>query len=141
MDLRQIVNAILYVLCTGCAWRYLPKDYPKYKTVYHYFAQWRDDGTWHQVHERLRHQTMDPNRGVWPFPSPSLAVADSQSVSTAPMVHEHVGYDGAKKIKGRKRHLLVDSLGIVLTVVLTAAKVSKGAELKQLLHQTRRAWV
>lgn len=60
---------------------------------------------------------MDPNRGVRPFPSPSLAVADSQSVPTAPMVHEQVGYDGAKKIKGCKRHLLVDSLGILLTVV------------------------
>ena len=69
-----------------------------------------------------------------PFPYPSLAVADSQSVPTAPMINQSVGYDGAKKVKGRKRHLLVDSLGLVLAVVITAANISEGAGLKLLLN-------
>ena len=77
---------------------------------------------------------MDQNDGERPFPSPSLAVADSQSVPTAPMVSQEVGYDGGKRIKGRKRHILVDSLGILLAVVVTAANISEGAGLKQLLN-------
>ncbi len=72
-----------------------------------------------------------------PFPYPSLAVADSQSVPTAPMINQSVGYDGAKKVKGRKRHLLVDSLGLVLAVVITAANISEGAGLKLLLNETK----
>lgn len=68
VNLRHIINGILYILCTGCPWRYLPKDYPNSKTVYHYFAQWRDDRTWHQVHERLRQWTRTVEYDRFPLP-------------------------------------------------------------------------
>src|SRR6476661_208259 len=117
VNLRAVVNAILYVLCAGCAWRLLPNDFPKWKTVYHYFRAWRLDGTWveinHQLHQWVR-VIEERDR------SPSAAILDSQSVKTATPAAIEVGFDAAKHIKGRKRHLLVDTLGFVLIVVVTA---------------------
>lgn len=128
VDMRAIVNAILYILCAGCAWRMLPNDFPKWKTVYHYFRQWRIDGTWQRIHERLRQWVrVSQNRE----PSPSEAILDSQTVETATMVSQEVGYDSGKKIKGRKRHILVDTLGLLVVVVITAANVSEQAGAKQ----------
>lgn len=80
VDLRQVINAILYILCTGCPWRYLPTDYPNYKTVYYYFARWRDDGTWMQIHERLRQWNRSiehdrPPHRVWRWPTASPSPA------------------------------------------------------------------
>lgn len=139
VELRAVVNAILYILVTGCPWRYLPSSYPKWKTIYHYFATWRDDGTWPQVHERLRVWT---RVGVHQRQaSSSLAIVDSQSVPSAPMVAEKVGYDGGKKVKGRKRHVMVDSLGLLMVVVVTAANVADGEGLKQLVPKAKRLWV
>ncbi|MBN3895995.1 MAG: IS5 family transposase [Nostoc sp. NOS(2021)] len=132
VDMEAIVNAILYILCAGCAWRMLPKDFPKWKTVYHYFRQWRKDGTWLKIHERLRLWVrVSQNRE----PSPSEAIMDSQTVETATMVSKEVGYDSGKKIKGRKRHILVDTLGLVLVVVITAAGTSEQAGAKQVLSR------
>ncbi|MGI2909676.1 IS5 family transposase [Tolypothrix sp. VBCCA 56010] len=130
VDMQAIVNAILYILCAGCAWRMLPNDFPKWKTVYHYFRQWRKDGTWQKIHERLRLWVrVSQDRE----PSPCLAIMDSQTVETATMVSQEVGYDSGKKIKGRKRHILVDTLGLLLVVVITAADTSEQAGAKQVL--------
>lgn len=132
VDMEAVVNGIFYVLCSGCAWRMLPHDFPNWKTVYHYFRQWRKDGTWHNIHERLRmwvrvSQNLEP--------SPSEAIMDSQSVETATMISQEVGYDSGKKIKGRKRHILIDTLGLVVIVVITAASVSEQAGAKQILSK------
>ena len=100
VDIWAVLNAIFYVLVQGCKWRDLPGDFPAWQTVYTYFRNWRIDGTWIEIHDRLRLWTrVDHQR----LPSPSEAIVDSQSVETATMIHQAVGYDAAKKIKGRKR--------------------------------------
>lgn len=121
VDMQAVVNGILYILCAGCAWRMLPHDFPAWKTVYHYFRQWRIDGTWQRINEKLQQwvRVMEDREST-----PSAAVLDSQSVETATMVNIEVGYDGGKQVKGRKRHLLVDTLGLVVMVVVTAANVN-----------------
>ena len=132
--MREVINGIFYILVAGyhkgtmCAWHLLPHDLPKGKTVYHYFRQWRIDGDWQRIHERLRQWV----RAIEDrHPNPSAAIEDSQSVETATMIHPEVGYDGGQKIKGRKRHLLVDTLGLMMVVVVTAASLPErdGAKL------------
>lgn len=132
-DLREIVNAILYVNRTGIPWEYLPHDFPPFKTVYDYFAKWEADGTTEQVHDLLRDRTRRANaRAV----EPSAAVVDAQSVKTSGNVAEaSQGIDAGKKIKGRKRHLITDTLGLVLTVLVTAASVHDSAGGKQALTE------
>lgn len=121
VEIRAIVNAIFYIVVAGCAWRMLPQDLPKWKTVYHYFRAWRLDGTGEKMHE----QFVQWERVVQGHePVPSAASLDSQSVKTATPSALAVGYDGGKKIKGRKRRLRVDTLGLVMMVVVTAANVS-----------------
>lgn len=132
VDMQAVINAIMYILCAGCAWRMLPHDFPNWKTVYHYFRQWRKDGTWQQIHQRLRLWVrVSQNRE----PSPSEAMMDSQTVETGTMVSIDVGFDAGKKIKGRKRHIIVDTLGLLLVVVITAADVSEQAGAKQVLSK------
>jgi putative transposase len=140
VDMQAVINAILYILCAGCAWRMMPSDFPHWKTVYHYFRAWRIDGTWerlnHTLHQWVR---VSENRAV----SPSAAILDSQSVKTATPAAIEVGYDSAKQIKGRKRHLLVDTLGLVLMVVVSAANVPErvGAKLVLARLHSVRPWV
>jgi transposase len=128
VDIRAVVNAIFYIVVAGCAWRMLPHDFPKWKTVYGYFRAWREDGTWEAIHERfvLWIRVSEDREAV-----PSAASLDSQSVKTATPAALAVGFDGGKLVKGRKRHLMVDTLGLVMMVVVTAANVSdpKGAKL------------
>jgi transposase len=120
-DLREIVNAILYVNRAGCAWRLLPHDFPPYKTVYDYYAKWEKDGTAEVIHDLLR-RTVRERAGR--APGPSAALADAQSVKTSGNVPESSqGIDAGKKIKGRKRHLATDTLGLLLVVLVTAASV------------------
>lgn len=120
-DLREIVNAILYVNRTGIPWEYLPHDFPPYKTVYDYYAKWEADGTTQQVHDLLRDKTC---RAHGRSAQPTAAVVDAQSVKTSGNVPETgQGIDAGKKIKGRKRHLITDTLGPVLAVLVTAASV------------------
>jgi transposase len=135
--LRRIVEAILYLDRTGCAWRYLPSDFPPWKTVYGYFAAWRDDGTLTRLHDGLRAQArVVAGRTA----EPTAAVIDSQSVRAADTVPKATrGWDNAKKVNGRKRHIAVDTSGLLLTVVITAASVQDRAGARPLLWNLHRA--
>jgi transposase len=134
VDMWEILNAIFYVLCEGVRWRALPGDFPAWQTVYTYFRNWRKDGTWVQMHDRLREWTrIEAQR----HPSPSEAIIDSQSVKSAAMVSQEVGFDGGKLLKGRKRFMTVDTLGLVLRVLVTAANVGERSGGKQVLQQVK----
>jgi len=119
MDLRRVINGIFYVNKTGCQWRMLPKEFGPWETVYGYFCRWRRAGVWARVMDTLR-QWERQSQGR--LPEPSACCADSQSIKTATQ-GEDVGFDGHKKITGRKRHLLVDTLGLIIAVVVTAANM------------------
>src|SRR5215471_13949337 len=120
-DLREIVNAILYVNRTGIAWEYLPHDFPPHKTVYDYFAKWEKDGVIEAIHDALRGQV---RRAAGREEEPSAALLDSQTIRTSSNVaEESQGIDAGKKIKGRKRHIATDTLGLLLVVLVTAASM------------------
>jgi transposase len=130
VDMQAVVNAIFYILYAGCAWRMLPHDFPAWQTVYYYFRRWREDGTWEHLNAKLQQWVrVSENR----HPLPSAAIIDSQSVKYAAPHRESVGFDGGKKVNGRKRHILVDTLGLVLMVVVTAASCSEREGARKLL--------
>ena len=134
---RRIVEAILYLDRTGCAWRYLPADFPPWRTVYGYFAAWRDDGTVARLHDTLRAQA---RAAAGRNAEPTAAVIDSQSVRAADTVPKATrGWDNAKKVNGRKRHIAVDATGLLLAVVITAASVQDRDGARPLLWNLHQA--
>ena len=131
--MRDVLDAILYVLRSGCQWRYLPKDFPPKSTVWGYFDEWRKNGTLETIHDTLRDlvRAQEKPRGRRPR---RTARIDSQSVDSS-SGGEAIGRDNAKNVDGRKRHIIVDSLGLLLAVVVTAADVDDAAAAPAALRQ------
>ena len=144
-DLSEVLNGIFYVNRTGCPWRYLPKTFGPWNTVYTYFNRWSQAGIWGAIMEQLREQE---RRRQGRDKGPSAGCVDSQSVKTI-SYGDSRGFDGGKKVKGRKRHILVDTLGLLVAVIVTAANVSDQEGLMQLLRtyfrdgvkRLRKLWV
>lgn len=119
VDFREIINAVNYRTRTGCAWELLPHDLPPKSTVYEYYRKWQFDGTWQSIHDALRGRVRQQEGRK---SDATVAMLDSQSVKTTENCEES-GYDAGKKIKGRKRHLFVDTLGLIIALVVTVASV------------------
>src|SRR5512135_2453117 len=118
-DLREVLNGIFYLALGGCAWRMMPKDLPIWSTCYDYFRKWRNDGTWSKINDTRRTQVRHRDRRK---KSPSLGIIDSQSVKTTERGGPH-GIDAHKKVNGRKRHIVVDTLGMVVAAVVHSAGI------------------
>jgi transposase len=132
---EEIVNAILYVVRTGCAWRLLPREFPPWQTVFWYFKRWRADGSLDRLHDALRDRLRDADGRD---PMVSAAIVDAQSVKGADTVGSATrGFDAGKKVNGRKRHIVVDTLGLLLVVMVTAANVQDRDGGARVLEQLR----
>jgi putative transposase len=128
---RELLNAVFYVVTTGCQWRNLPTDFPRWGTTYHYFRTWKRNGLWQTIHDHLREQVrlVDGREA-----QPSAAIIDSQRVKSSECSEER-GFDAGKKINGRKRHILVDTLGLLLGVVVLPANIQDRDGAKTLLAE------
>lgn len=133
VNLREIINALLYLARTGCQWRMLPHDLPPWQTVYEYFKKWRDDGTWEQINRELRIEIReDAGRDA----QPSAAILDSQTVKGTELSQMN-GYDAGKKINGIKRHTVVDTLGMILMVLVLPGNIQDPHGARQLLDRLK----
>jgi putative transposase len=144
LEMRQVVNAILYIVVGGIQWRMLPKDFPKWQSVYYYFRLWRKSHEWQRLHDTLRGEL---RRASGRHKHPTAGCLDSQSVKTTQIAGAR-GFDAAKNIKGRKRHLVVDTLGLLMSIVVTAACVQERdgarlvfARMNGSCKKLRRIWV
>jgi putative transposase len=131
---REILDAVFYVLKSGCQWRMLPRDFPPWKTVFHYFRAWRIDGTWERLNRTLRRRLREK---LGRDPEPSAGIVDAQSARTTGVGGEQRGFDGGKKVRGRKRHILVDTEGLVVETRVHSAKVPDQNGIRRLLEPAR----
>jgi putative transposase len=141
VDLREVINTLLYQNRTGCQWAFLPHDLLAKSTVYDYFTKYRDQGLWQRLVDALRTQVRQstpkaPGEEGMREPTPSAVCVDTQTVKTTEMGGER-GYDGGKQINGRKRHIIVDTLGLLLAVVVTAANVDDGVGAPQIVGKLK----
>lgn len=145
IDLRKIVNACFYILVTGCQWRYLPIDLPKWQIVYYHFRKWQNTKMWKRINDTLR-ATARVKAGK--HKQPTAGAMDSQSVRNSSVAGESHGFDGGKKTKGRKRHIVVDTLGFLMAIIVTSAAVQDRDGAKLVLNRLdgsskklRKVWV
>ncbi len=134
VDFREIFNGIFYVQRTGCQWEMMPHDLPPYSTVYRYFKKWQKDGFWQQMHDKIRQKLrteLDRDEDS------TVAIADSQSVKTTEKRGRSTARDGGKKVKGRKRHIVVDSQGLLIGVLVTEANASERLGAVVVLNEAR----
>ena len=131
---RELLDAVFYVLKSGCQWRMLPRDFPPWKTVFHYFRRWRVDGIWERMNRVLRRRLRER---LGRDPEPSAGIVDAQSSKTTGVGGEQRGFDGGKKVRGRKRHILVDTEGLVVEARVHSAKVPDQDGIKRLLGPAR----
>lgn len=131
---REILNAVFYLLKSGCQWRMLPREFPPWKTVFHYFRAWRLDGTWERLNRTMRRQLREK---LGRDPEPSAGIVDAQSAKSTGVGGEQRGYDGGKMVRGRKRHLLVDTEGLVVEARVHSAKVPDQDGIRRLLEPAR----
>jgi transposase len=135
---REVVNAVLYLLRTGCSWRQMPTDFPPWETVYWHFARWRDDGSLDALHDKLRSAVREAEGRE---ANPTAAIIDAQSVKGADTVPAASrGYDAGKKTNGRKRHIVVDTIGLLVIVLVTAANVQDRDGARPALEAVRKAF-
>ncbi len=131
---REILDAVFYVLKSGCQWRMLPREFPPWKTVFHYFRRWRIDGTWERMNRAMRRRLREK---LGREPEPSAGIVDAQSVKTTGVGGEQRGFDGGKKVRGRKRHILVDTDGLLVEARVHSAKVPDQDGIRRLLDPAR----
>ena len=131
---RQVVNAVFYVLKSGCQWRMLPCEFPPWKRVFHYFRAWRLDGTWERMNQAMRRRLRER---LGRHPEPSAGIVDAQSVKTTGVGGEQRGFDGGKKVRGHKRHILVDTEGLVVEARVHSARVPDQDGIRRLLEPVK----
>src|SRR5271156_2604025 len=131
-DLREIVNGIMYIVKTGCQWQMLPRDFPNWPMVYYYFNSWKETGLIEKIHDSLA-KMIRKKEGK--KEQPTAGIIDAQSVKNTLVSCESKGFDAGKKIKGIKRHIIVDTLGLVLAVVIQAASVQDRDGAIEVIHK------